>query len=270
MPREDFTTYTEVDTANNRIQRTATHVDHAATRNEDTYLYADKGAGFFTNFEHWVDVRSDFLTASGSGVLYMLSEAVDDRVGLKNASKTYIGVTVYNAAGVYRIYALEGYAGSEYVSYTTISANTWYYLVITKSGTSYQVKVYTDSARTSLLATLSLTLHADHVLRYVFACNTENDGAGTFLMNDDIDNLNLSPKQYVTVTESLGILDSAARRADYKQTVSEILGPVDSAVRQLAMKLAVSEVLGMRDGVEARKHVGRLGDLPDHYREGGA
>jgi len=74
----------------------------------------------------------------------------------------------------------------------------------------------------------------------------------------------------VTISEILGMSDSVARRADFKQTIAETLGMSDSAARQLAMRQTISEVLGMRDSAEARRHVGRLGDLPDHYREGGA
>jgi len=94
-----------------------------------------------------------------------------------------------------------------------------------------------------------------------------------FLGMDYFDNfqaLGIAVAHYLAVSEILGAVDSAARSKAMRLTVSEILGMSDSALRTAHLAQTVSEVLGMRDGVEIRKHVGRLGDLPDHYREGGA
>jgi len=59
-----------------------------------------------------------------------------------------------------------------------------------KSGTSLTVYIYSDSARTNLLATLSLTLHGDWSFRYIFACSTYNSG-GSYYGDCDIENLDL-------------------------------------------------------------------------------
>jgi len=186
---EDFTTYTEVDTANDRIQRNATHVDHAATRNEDTYLYKDYGVNHFTDFEHLVDIRSDFASASGIGVVWMLSNELDDWHGLYDADKTILSVRFW--AGTPSICLEEAYAGVGYADTYTCLADTWYYLTINKSGTNFTCKIYSDSARTNLLDTLSLTLQADHSLRYIHACNVRNNSASAYLINVDIGNLDL-------------------------------------------------------------------------------
>jgi len=74
----------------------------------------------------------------------------------------------------------------------------------------------------------------------------------------------------IAVSEVLGMLDSVAKKAAFKQAVSEVLGMLDFAVRSRGFPVTISEILGLRDYLEAKKHVGRLGDLPDHYREGGA
>ena len=194
MPLEDFTTYVEVDTANDRIQRTATHVDHLATRNEDTYLYKDRGAGHFTDFAHKVHVKSELTQNWGVGAVWMLSNDLDDIYGLIGASKDAIWVWFYRDANGNRLLCLyECDGGTCYaVSWTGPATNTWYFLTIEKSGTSLTCKIYSDSARTNLLDTLSLTLHHDYSFRYVFACNTYNVGTHPeALLKNDVNNLDL-------------------------------------------------------------------------------
>jgi hypothetical protein len=74
-------------------------------------------------------------------------------------------------------------------SYTG-TADTWYYLKIVKSGTSLKCYIYSDSARTNLLATLSLTLHEDYHFEYIYASQSENSGL-THHGDIDIENLDL-------------------------------------------------------------------------------
>jgi len=314
MGLEDFTTYTEVDTANNRIVVTsATHVDHAAARNEDTYLYKDYGAAHFATFEHLVDAKSAFDGGSGGyGHVWMLANELDDEKGLLVASKTYIGVNMNRDGVLNYICLIEGYATVRYSDLSSgYAANTPYYLKIEKSGTALTCKIYSDSARTTLLDTLSLVLHANHSFRYVFACNTYNDGSAN-LQNNDIDNLSLHEPQaftqtvsdllglvdsvptkaafkqsavdilgmvesitkqksiFQTVADSLGMVDAVGTKGAFKQAVSEVLGMVDSASRSRGFPVTISEILGLRDRVEARRHAGKIGDLPDHVITGGA
>jgi len=187
---EDFTTYTEVDPNSHIGLAGANHVDHYALRNEDAYLYKDKGVDYFGNFEHLVDVRSDFLQSGCLGAVWALTNDVDDMQGLTVGSKTFVVVYFYRQdVNDYRMYLFEGYGGSTYQSSPFACAlNTWYYLKIAKSGTSITCKIYSDVARTSLLNTLSLTLHADHKFRYIFGCNGWNTGHN-LAANNDIENL---------------------------------------------------------------------------------
>ena len=192
MPLEDFTTYTEVD-PNNHITVSQYHIDHNAYRNEDAYVYKDKGSGFFTDFIHKVDVRSDFAQENALGVVWSLQNDLNDVYGIYNANKTCVYVFFYyrGADHTRRICLREVYNGSLYTTdWVGADTNTWYYLTIEKSGTSLTCKIYSDSARTNLLETLNLTLHGDWSFRYIFACNTYNSGH-TYHMNVDVENLDL-------------------------------------------------------------------------------
>lgn len=73
-----------------------------------------------------------------------------------------------------------------------------------------------------------------------------------------------------TVTDKLGMADSTGTKAAFKRTLSEVLGMADSAARSKGVPVTISDILGMRDRIEGRKHVSRIGDLPDDTITGGA
>ena len=198
MALEDYTTYTEVDTGNDRIQKTANHVDHLATRNEDTYLYKDKDVGHFTDFTHKVDAKSDFAINYAIGAVWMLSNDLDDIYGLYNTNKTCILAFMHNYGNANRIRLWEIHASGIYADDSVVvSANTTYYLLIKKTGTALKCGIYSTAelrdagdATDGDVDNLALTLQADHSFRYVFACNTYNSGHA-ISENNDIDNLDL-------------------------------------------------------------------------------
>ncbi len=189
---EDFTTYTEVDTANDRIQFNATHINHTSTRNEDTYLYKDFGADFFANFTHDLDCKSSFDTVGYVGYVWAMCDYVDDIKGLWDNSYIIIGLRFQKISpSPYRFLRLqEGLGGSIWNNddSSTLSADTWYYVKIVKNGTSLFCGIYTTSALRNAgdgtdgdFDNLAITLDSDYTFRYLYACNTYNDGAGAML-----------------------------------------------------------------------------------------
>ena len=192
MPVEDFTSYTEED-PNNHIDLVGTnHIDFYAIKNEDAWLVKDMGAGHFIDFEHKIDVRLITGTYAHMGGFWMLSNAVDDELGLRNSDETHIVIYTRSPNGnVVRMTMLEWYNGNYYLAEDIDRAvNTWYYLTIKKDGINLTCTIYSDPARTNLLNTLSLTLHADHNFRYVFAAVTYNNGQ-TYADDLDVENLDL-------------------------------------------------------------------------------
>ena len=200
---EDFTTYEEED-PNSHINVTAHHIDHLAYSDEAAYVYKDRGVDHFGDFIHLIDVKSGFEEEESESFMWMLSNDIDDAHGLLVALKTSIGVNFKQVWGDNTVCLHESYGGNRY--YTTSfngEVDTWYYLAIQKSGTSLTLKIYSDSERTNLLTTLSLTLQADHKFRYIFPCNTVNTDQAIF-MNNDIANLDLDEIRTVTFYNTTG------------------------------------------------------------------
>lgn len=204
---EDFTTYTEVD-PNSHIGLVGTdHIDFVAYGNEDAYLYKDKGSGHFTDFEHLIDAK--LSTAYGSYVpafFWALTNNINDMKGISDANQHAIGALMSDESPQYWLRIWETYLGTRYWSTPyVISSGTWYYLEIIKSGTNFQCKIYSDPARTSLITTLSLTMHADPSFQYVFASNTYNKGTA-YTVTLDIENLDLQEEgEIYTEYHSLSI-----------------------------------------------------------------
>lgn len=168
---QNFLSFTEVDPSSH-ITVTANSILHDSYRTEFACVYKDFGEDHFTDFTHYVDVICDLREADASGIVWMLANEVASFNTIYKESKTGVALILYPPYfGLYELYE-----GSNY-DRTWFSAETevWYYLKIIKSGTTLTCEIYSDSERTTLLKSLSLTLHADHSFRYVFACNTNDD-----------------------------------------------------------------------------------------------
>jgi hypothetical protein len=199
MPLEDFTTYTEVD-PNNHIGLVGTnHIDFVAYMNEDAYLYKDKDVDHFgTSWEHKIDVKLVSATSQAQAYVWALANLVDDFQGIVTASDNELAVRLYYSGTTKRLLLVELYLGTIYDSIPYIMAyNTPYYLTIKRDGTAFTCKIYSDSERTNLLATLSLTLHDQPSFRYVYASQTANTG-NTYHLDCDIENLDLQEEAGAT------------------------------------------------------------------------
>jgi len=226
MALEDFTTYTEVD-PNSHIGLVGTdHIDFAAYRNEDAYLYKDYGVGHFGNFTHKIDVKLLDEVNSTLGFFWVLANSINDVKGIEDASQTAIGLYAYGGSSSTNDYprftVRESYGGSGYqdVGATNLSTGTWYYLLIKKTGTAFVVGVYSTAALRDAgdgtdgdVDNLALTLQANHTLRYAYAANTWNSGNGAYLINLDIEDLDLQGGQTHEASATLagtGTLTAAA------------------------------------------------------------
>jgi hypothetical protein len=197
---EDFTTYTEVDVPADHIQFTGTNrIDHAAYRDEDTYLYDDKGVAHFGDFTHKVDIRSDFQDNDwAGGSVWMLSNHIEDRNDLHTATNPFIGVMIWGTNANRRIYLEESTgAGAWNQDWCNINANTWYYLLIKKTGVNLICGIYSTAALRNAgdgtdgdVCNLAIVLDIDYTFRYVYACNSHNDGKNWWA-NNYVENLDL-------------------------------------------------------------------------------
>jgi hypothetical protein len=254
MPVEDFSQAYWVQTdPNNHIAIVGTnHVDFQDYRNEDAYFRRDMGAGHFTNFTHLIDVKCVSGNLNHLAYPWFLSNEIDDGKGLYDAGKTFIGMRLYSpSTNVHKLYLEECTAGADYVSSDpyTITAGTTYYLKFEKSGTALTLKIYSDSARTNLLATLSLTLHGSWNFRYIFVCNTWNSGA-TYNGDEDLENLDLQEVTLKQVSDSLSLADSLLRHKTLP--ITDSVGLSDAVLRHKPL-LQVLDSIGVSDQTLANK-----------------
>jgi len=188
MAIEDFTTYTEVD-PNSRITVISTRVTWSSlTKNEDAYVYDDKGAGYFAgSFEIKFTAN---LTASQGGnpsnriQICALANAIDDGQGIILANEDMLSVFFsIPSSGTPSIFLEECDGGSTYSGGSYVcSENTDYDITLLRDegvgtyGTLY-CYIYSDSSRTNLLDTLTVTLHSSKKdFQYLYVCQSFNTG----------------------------------------------------------------------------------------------
>jgi hypothetical protein len=197
VSKEDYTAYTETD-PNSRYTVTVNNIDVAGLlRNEDAWVVDDKGINHFdADFEHLVD--AEFLSGTSGGLVtaWMVADAINDINGLlSDAGESYLAVwgTAVGAVPVIRVIEVVG--TSLYFDSYIVSYNTPYYLRIKRDesiGTYGQIQcfIYSDSARTILVYTLVLALHAKNDFRYIYGVNSGNKGT-TESITATISNLDL-------------------------------------------------------------------------------
>ena len=180
MAVENFLTYPEVD-PNSRITVTSSRVTWASLdRNETAYVASDKGTDFFDgDFVHLL--TASMTSNSGSSTVYgwALTNTLDSLYAIDAASGDYLGLNYYGYSATRQLVLAECDGGAVYASNAySITLTTVYYVKIVRDeavgtyGTLY-CYIYSDSARTTLLATLTLTLHTSKKdFRYVHAVNS--------------------------------------------------------------------------------------------------
>ncbi|KKN23193.1 hypothetical protein LCGC14_0907360 [marine sediment metagenome] len=180
MAVEDFTAYTETD-PNSRITVTANKVAWSALqRQESAWVYADKGAAFFDgDFTHILTVNLAAASSGGFLMAWALTNDIDGFRTIDNANGDGLFLGLGAPTGTDEtvgIHELDG--GLLYSdSYTLVGAmpHTVYVKLVRDEsvgtyGTFYAY-IYSDAARTTLLDTLSITLHSSKKdYRYIFPC----------------------------------------------------------------------------------------------------
>lgn len=162
MPLQDFTTFVEYDPFGH-LTVSPHYAKNRLKHSEPAYLYKDFGLGAFGDFTHWV--TGEFGGAGWSGHHPGTAEAYFWR--LTNPAGEFVGVQYYfNADYGQKVKLVSNSDSSPYVS-----MGFWppKYLTIERVNTQCTCKIYSDSTRTSLVMTLSVTLTPNSFSR-AYAC----------------------------------------------------------------------------------------------------
>lgn len=161
---EDLSTYTEVD-PNSHISASSSQMTGTdINRNETAYAYYDKGADHFDALDIDFDIKATNLDNN-------------DVLGVLGISNTLNHIGAFGSSDIKVLFYCTSLSRRLYVStsaisdYMVISLNTVYYCTLERSAGSATVnlKVYSDSARNTLLDTLTTTLNtASTKHRYIF------------------------------------------------------------------------------------------------------
>jgi hypothetical protein len=181
MAYEDFTTYTENDPLG-VVTITASKVSWTnMTRNDDFYTYKDYGANHFDgDFEHLCTIYDDNQPSGVSQGLWMVSTITGNLKAIYDASGGCLNFKFYNGPTA-ELQELRG--GSWTTDSGNVSIDTLYYPKIKRdeavgaNGTLYAY-VYTDSSRTNLHDTLSISLTAKTDFRYLQVAWSYDDNYG--------------------------------------------------------------------------------------------
>lgn len=186
MAIQDYTTYIEID-PNNRFTVTPNIITVTDLQRIDNCgIYKDFGANSIGDFTTDVSVTTPAYLYHSWCMLW----------GISNGSYTYqdqwdnndgFNVAVWSYAGVIRI-VLNNMETHSAVYYDG-SPNTNYYLTIRRSGAALTCEIYSDPARTVLLATLSRS--SSTAYRYVLAAGSRDDGVSPVACSLAIFNLDL-------------------------------------------------------------------------------
>lgn len=218
MSLQNYTTYTETD-PNSRYTVTSTKIDVAGLdRSEDAHVYKDFGAGAFSgDFEHKVTVYVNSSSQTSSVArAWMLTNAVDDVNGLRGAAENYIEAYISKASGAIATVTIAEYYSTNAIDTSiNLSLDTPYYLTIVRDeavgtyGTLY-CYIYSDSGRTTLVDTLTLTLRAAIDFRYVYGANSFNNSTTGFAFTGYVENLDINRTDVFATTASLTLTANAA------------------------------------------------------------
>jgi len=188
---EDLDTYTLVN-PNSHLSHTSTRVTGAGVgKNEDTYLYSDKGADYFDplNIEFTVCL-TEAATNTDLIAFLCLANVVNDT----HAFGTYdISIAGFkHATSGHILYLVIG--ASTAGNYYAISLATPYYCILKRAlgGSTVSLEIYSDAAHTNLLDTLTGAVAGATKWRYIYAMNSYNN-ASAYYASGYCENIKIVP-----------------------------------------------------------------------------
>ena len=174
LPLSDTDEFTEVD-PNGRCTITDKRIDSAGlARNESAYTYTDMGAGNIGDFRCRFEVETTSVTSLGTYALFGISNVVKDMAASRTATDQSVWV-YWNDDNIFIIHSDEDAASDAWLS---AAVNTPYFVEVVVSGTDFRVYIRTGSHAGTLVDTIFVALPGARTYRYLYVCNTYNDGAG--------------------------------------------------------------------------------------------
>ena len=168
MATENLTTYTEVDSgADITVSASAAQFD-TMRRDAVSYVYKDFGAGYFSNFD--IDFEFEITSVSGNSGVTVLC-AVSNTIGtLQDFIDNTDGIDAlaFSNTGNLEILLTDRSNSNEDSYIDGGTSSNLLYCTMQRIGTTTTLRIYSDSGRTTLVDTLSITCETE-TKRYFYA-----------------------------------------------------------------------------------------------------
>jgi len=191
MTLEDYETYTTVDPETDLTITTNKIVYDTVLEGTKVYVYDDKTASHFGDFEHLFGfVPTAFNVAGKRHVQWGLDNQYIGTYAAFLAADT--GIAFYNTYGHgWSYFYVKEFVGNGFDGgYMERAVDLPFYCTIDRDDTALTVKVYTDSDRTSLYDTLVLTVPST-AYRYIIAYGSSDISPGLDSNSGEVFDLDL-------------------------------------------------------------------------------
>ena len=169
------------------IDRTTDHrveITNFCNVDANTYIYLDKGADI-GNFIYKASFELTAMDNMGTIIPMGVSNTIGTPFRHWNFG-FFLFYYVSSGNGVWFLRVCEGtYCGASTVSHT-LAYNTIYYIDVIRNGDEFTLNMYSDYARTNLLATTSRTRPNLVDLRYVYVTGQRYNNADTYYSSGNI------------------------------------------------------------------------------------
>ncbi|NOY72948.1 MAG: hypothetical protein GXP14_11330, partial [Gammaproteobacteria bacterium] len=186
MALEDLTTYTLVDPASDYTVTVDRVASDTANRDTTAKVYDDKGAAFFNgDFIHQFDSELTSSTTGSSAYWlcnWLMADVVSNYIDIVIANGDCLSTFFHGSGTTFYLREVDG--GVEYQDTWTFTEGITYYFEVERDetvgtyGTIY-CRIYSDSARTTLLVTLNVALNSSKKdYRYIYTASSPNTSSG--------------------------------------------------------------------------------------------
>ena len=201
---EDFTTYTETDPGAD-VTVTSSRITIASGTDNDTYnVFKDKGAGYFDalDIDFAMRVTTGVTTDAivGIAIINTATPTTENMAGTLTSSDISANMYWYNGTNIFL--SRGNFAGIT-DSVAGLSIDTTYYctLVRTAGSDTVTLEIYSDSGRTSLVDTLSVSGFGTTTWQYVYGLMTAEFNESNVL-NGYVENMTINVVAGAALTRS--------------------------------------------------------------------
>jgi len=184
---QNYTSYTEVD-PNDRITIVdPNNVTLHTYKYSNSYLWKG-GLSIARDFKHYIDVLMDTTDYYVTGIFFYLTNVLGNPALVATPENRIISLSLtFGTIGGRRI-TLSIWKGSggdsDYIH--SLTGDTWYYITLTKSGSTVTAEIFSDASRTTLLDTLQVSFDDDPLFQLIYGAATSYTPTGAerhFLLN---------------------------------------------------------------------------------------